>query len=38
VSWVWLVLAGWIGFIAGYVLCGILSLSDDSRLWTDNDD
>lgn len=28
-SWVYLFIAAWIGFIAGYVLCGFLSMSND---------
>jgi hypothetical protein len=24
-SWGWLLIAAWLGFIAGYVLCGMLS-------------
>lgn len=24
-SWGWLILAAWLGFMAGYILCGILT-------------
>lgn len=35
-SWLWLFIAGWIGFILGYVVCGLMSFN--SSLWEEADE
>lgn len=35
-SWVWLLVAVWVGFILGYVVCGLLSFN--RALWNEADD
>lgn len=35
-TWFWLLIAAWIGFILGYVLCGLMSFSD--TIWREGDD
>lgn len=36
-SWGWLLVAAWLGFMVGYVLCGLLNFSEG--LWPgDRDD
>lgn len=36
-SWLWVLIAAWIGFILGYATCALLSLVADSPTWTGRD-